>query len=511
MDILRLVEQCKSGEKEAFGQLYQTYLPTMRKIVAYYIHDSDAAWDILHDGFLIAFTSIGSLNNNARVETWLATIMKNLSLQYLKGESYLLTVPMHDIDLPDNEISDSDSVECLAWDDLDKIINELPEGYGSVFRLAVLDGLSHKEISGLLGIAPHSSSSQLSHAKAMLRRLIIDYRTAMGVFLLIAIIAYFRYEIFKYRMESFPTPEICTGACMSVATGVDSVSMLDKERQNSSSKSVSINKPIQKQLSHESLAEVSIREDSVGATVNENIGRDSISRTIFTIDRDNFVAKENLLQLPRPKTSGWTLALVSSGNAGQNDISRYRIPNPGLPDTEAPDGEIEVTEKAHHQMPIVIGLSINKTVSSRWSFETGVRYTYLRSEFLSESKLKHTETIQRIHYLGVPFKFNYRIFTYGGLSIYGQGGGALDIPVNGSQSVSECLPEWGNQNKRSVNAPLQWSVEGGLGGQYRLTSSFSIYVEPSLRYYFNSGSEIETIRQKRPLELTMPIGLRLTW
>ncbi|WP_289199730.1 outer membrane beta-barrel protein, partial [Bacteroides acidifaciens] len=173
----------------------------------------------------------------------------------------------------------------------------------------------------------------------------------------------------------------------------------------------------------------------------------------------------------------------------------------------------EVTEKTRHYMPLVIGLSVNKSLTSRWSVETGLRYTFLRSDFLSQSKVMDMETIQRIHYIGVPLKFNYRIFTYNGFSLYGQGGGALDIPVNGSQSILEYSPQLGNSTNTTIyiHAPLQWSVEGGLGIQYHFTPSFCIYAEPSFKYYFNPGSDIKTIRQDKPFEFTIPIGLRLTW
>lgn len=207
------------------------------------------------------------------------------------------------------------------------------------------------------------------------------------------------------------------------------------------------------------------------------------------------------------------MALAYSGSIEQNDLNRYRIPNPGVPDVEGPSGEIEVTEKTRHYMPLAIGLSVNRSLSPRWSIETGLRYTFLRSDFLSESELMHKETIQRIHYIGVPLKLNYRIFTYNGFSLYGQGGGALDIPVYGTQSILGYSPESGITSKDflHINAPLQWSAEGGLGIQYHFTPSFSIYAEPSFRYYFNPGSDIKTIRHDKPFEFTMPVGLRLTW
>lgn len=55
MDKVQLVKQCQSGDREAFGILYQTYLAPMREVVAYYIHNIDIEQDVLHDGFLIAF------------------------------------------------------------------------------------------------------------------------------------------------------------------------------------------------------------------------------------------------------------------------------------------------------------------------------------------------------------------------------------------------------------------------------------------------------------------------
>lgn len=514
MDIISLVERCKSGDKEAFGLIYQIYLPKMKEVVAYYIHNSDVAWDILHDGFLIAFSSIGTLNNNTRVESWLTTIMKNLSLKYLKEDLSSLSVPVSELDIPDNTTDTSDRADILTWENLDKIINKLPEGYEKVFRLAILDGLSHKEISTLLGIAPHSSSSQLSHAKAMLRRLITEYRIEMGVLSLVAIIALVWHEIFKHHeAPSHTRPIISLKTDNGTMAATDTISGTDFKPDNIPHKPARIDKECKKQPSQVNVTEVALRNDNVPATGNDSVACDTLKRIDTIITNNISIAQEKSQQLPLSETSQWSLALAYAGNLGQNDISRYMMPNPSIPDVECPSEEIEVTEKSHHHMPVVICLSINKTISSRWSVETGIRYTYLRSDILSESKQSHMETIQRIHYIGLPVKFNYRIFTYNGFSVYGQGGGALDIPVKGSHTVYEYSPEWGNQTTSTipVSAPLQWSVEGGMGLQYHLTPSFSIYAEPSLRYYFNPGSEIKTIRQEKPVEFTLPIGLRLTW
>lgn len=511
MDVKRIVEQCRTGDREAFGTLYRTYLNKMRAVVSCYVHDSDAIWDVLHDGFLIAFVSIGSLKDAAKVEVWLTSIMKNLALSYLKEEAKRIKFSFSEVSISEDAENDRHETAELTWEELDNIINQLPTGYGKVFRLAVLEGMTHKEIGALLGIAPHSSSSQLAHAKAMLRRLITKYKAEIGALSIIAVSLLIWNSVLRHRNDSKP-PKIGETSCSSGTDIVDPITENDAGSDNKILKARNVDDS-QRLVSEDAIAEAVEPKDS--ATVEEKriIAADSTSVIPQHIDYENYIAENDIPFKEIAETSDWSLSLAFSGTSGQNDMNRYMAPNPSIPDVEGPTGEIEVTEKVHHYMPVVVGLSLNKPLTSRWSIETGLRYTFLRSDFLSESELMHKETIQRIHYIGVPLKLNYRIFTYNGLSLYGQGGGALDIPVYGTQSTLEYSPQSGTTNKDllHINAPLQWSVEGGFGIQYHFTPSFSIYAEPSFRYYFNAGSDIRTIRQEKPFEFTIPMGFRFTW
>ena len=87
MDIESIVADCKNGNSDAFGVLYRTFSLPMLGVIGYYLHYQDVAKDILHDGFIVAYTSISSLKDGAKIESWLTTIMKNLSLQYLRKEA----------------------------------------------------------------------------------------------------------------------------------------------------------------------------------------------------------------------------------------------------------------------------------------------------------------------------------------------------------------------------------------------------------------------------------------
>lgn len=515
MDKAQLVKQCQSGDREAFGILYQTYFTRMRAVVSYYIHDVDIEQDVLHDGFLIAFASIGSLKDGTKIEAWLTSIMKNLSLQYLKDESNHISVAMTENAIADSVSANTDEARELTWEELNKIIDKLPEGYGKIFRLAVLDGLSHKEIASLLGIAPHSSSSQLTHAKAMLRRMIKQYRMEMGILSIIGILLLIWHSLIKDKEETQTKP-IISENINKEAPAIVSDSIVEPKSEVESAAPRLTRKKMLPPGTQKNIAEVTIPVDSIQLVAeNDSIANDTVNAIPSIIIRDELVAQEDYPTNTPSEKPDWSVSLAYTGSPERNNQNRYRMQFPGDPNTNTPGGEIEVTEKTRHYMPLVIGLSVNKRLSSRWNIGTGVRYTFLRSDFLSESKLMHQETSQRIHYIGIPLKFNYRIVTYGGFSLYGQGGGALDIPVHGTQSILKYSPKPGTlrTDEFRIHAPLQWSVEGGFGVEYHFTPLFSIYAEPSLRYYFNpdSDSDITTIRQERPFEFTIPIGLRVTW
>ena len=83
-DIDTLVKKCQSGDRDALGILYQTYLDPMREVVSYYIKNKEIVFDILHDGFLIAFASIASLKNAEKIEAWLTTAQTEFPVHMLK-------------------------------------------------------------------------------------------------------------------------------------------------------------------------------------------------------------------------------------------------------------------------------------------------------------------------------------------------------------------------------------------------------------------------------------------
>lgn len=114
--------------------------------------------------------------------------------------------------LPFSEIGDGFDVESsytsdskLEEKELFELIDKLPSGYRNVFRMAVIDGFSHKEIAEKLGIEPHSSSSQLTRAKVLLRNM-INRRMLAVISILLVSIPIYKYLFWKRGTEKEQHP-----------------------------------------------------------------------------------------------------------------------------------------------------------------------------------------------------------------------------------------------------------------------------------------------------------------
>ena len=187
MDTKALVTLCQKGNGQALSLLYENYSEKMLKVCLRYIPDPTIAQDLLHDGFVIIFTSIHSLRNPEKLEYWMKKIMRNLALQYLNHANANPTIPLTDIPEEEEPAENPFCPDFISYDKMLDIVESLPEGYCKVFKLAVLEGLSHKEIGDLLGIAPHSSSSQLFRAKILLKKMLAGYR----VFIVLTVLLLF--------------------------------------------------------------------------------------------------------------------------------------------------------------------------------------------------------------------------------------------------------------------------------------------------------------------------------
>ena len=96
MEISQLIERCRQGDADALGELYKAYARQMRGVCRRYISDEQTVEDVLHDAFVIIFTSFDRLRDARRAEAWMAAITRNVASKCKNHLEALPTVSLED-------------------------------------------------------------------------------------------------------------------------------------------------------------------------------------------------------------------------------------------------------------------------------------------------------------------------------------------------------------------------------------------------------------------------------
>ena len=554
MKIEKLLEKVKAGDTDALKIIYERYSPMMRSICfSITKEDEDTINDLVQEAFVLTYYSLSKLKDNSKFKEWCAAITKNTALKHLEKKSKLQTIPFSSIMDEELEVEGALQTDSLLHEnDILELINSLPTGYGKVFRMSVIEGFSHKEIADKLGIEPHSSSSQLARAKAMLRNM-IDKRALAAISIILISIPLCKYLFWKKTVEEkkLPTANV--------------------ERKNNNK----IDKPELESISSQTNRYVAntfitkkkqIREISLDSTVksNEWKNEDTIRNIAIIIEeRDTTLSDTTSIFIPqienyivadttRHKKNKWQfLATGSLGSAlAQNVYKLIASNNNGLPDPDGPTPIIpneistwedyykhlqqkehegmsadtlalmtiakhnsgKIVEHEQHDKPITFGISLTKNIGKNWSLGTGIQYSLLKSNFTLGEGEYFINRVQKVHYLGIPLSTSYKWFNSKNWSAYSSVGIIFNIPMygkNNEQYVTGTTVPY--KDSWHFTPSVQWSVGVGTGLQYNFAPNWSMYLEPSFNWYIPNGSTVHTIWTEHPFSISVPFGIRFTW
>lgn len=523
MDLKMLIERVKADDADALNTIYEAYVPMMRNVCFSITKaDEDTVSDLVQDAFILAYYSLEKLNDEEKFGEWAAAITKNVSLKYLERKRKVKFMPLsHYLDNMNVESGVSaDAV--LAEKELMQLIDRLPEGYGKVFRMSVIEGLSHKEIAERLGIEPHSSSSQLARAKAMLRKM-INRRMLAVISVIIVMI-----PLCKYLFQRRGTEEKKTVTAKVEGTKVKSKKTQHIATQPSVTPTVS-NKYIAKASttipmpqgdrdldSMPKNAVLEIRDTAINIAVavppTDSVARDSIQYNIPIFENhmaeDGSKKHKNKWQLLAAGSLGPALvqnAFKLFAGIGDDitdspstdipkvistweDYYKFLVRKGGKvsPDTAAlitiaEHNTGKIVEREQHDKPITLGLALTKSLGKNWSIESGLQYSLLKSNFTMGEGAYYIQRTQKVHYLGLPFRLSYKWLRSKRWSVYSSAGVLLNIPLVGEAKeryVTDTTIPY--KDSWHFTPSWQWSVGAGVGVQYNLSPNWGIYAEPTL-------------------------------
>lgn len=167
------------SEKLSAEELYDRYAPGLLSLCMRYCGNLEDAEDALHDGFIkiIRNKSKFVVRNGGSFEGWMKRIIINTALNHCRSKSKERNLFSPDEHQQIQEVTDE--TEEVSFDELASTIEKeriiemicaLPAGYRMVFNLYVFESWSHREIGAALNCSESTSKSQLSKARAFLRK-----------------------------------------------------------------------------------------------------------------------------------------------------------------------------------------------------------------------------------------------------------------------------------------------------------------------------------------------------
>ncbi len=166
-----LIQQLKFQDPAAQKWLYDRYAPLMLAVCRRYLKSREDAEEALVSGFYKVFSNIDRFAGSGSFEGWIRRIMVNEALMLLRKAQPLVFPGDDHPGLHHQE--DGFSVEAqLSAREIMNLLDQLPNGYRTVFNLYVIEGYKHQEIADLLGISINTSKSQLILAKDKMKQLL---------------------------------------------------------------------------------------------------------------------------------------------------------------------------------------------------------------------------------------------------------------------------------------------------------------------------------------------------
>lgn len=209
-------------------------------------------------------------------------------------------------------------------------------------------------------------------------------------------------------------------------------------------------------------------------------------------------------------------SIVVSGIAGSNSPqSQGRLgplKSPGI--LKAPTKTtVEQTENhMTYGIPLSFGAGVKLNFTDRWSMGLGVNYSVLTSKFSGKytkvedgiASVPITSTVHNtLHYIGVPVNAYYNIINRDFINFYTYAGAAVEKCIANRYEMQTTPVIHHEEDVKG----LQVSANLGMGVEFLLGKHLGIYIDPSLRYYFDSGQP-KSIRTAQPLMLGFEMGLR---
>jgi RNA polymerase sigma-70 factor (ECF subfamily) len=165
---LTIVRRAVSGDSEAFLNLYQQNLPRIYAVCLRIVASREQAEEVTQQALIRTWEMLGSYRGESPLSAWIHRIAVNAALDYLRARNRLskrveFTDNLEEFEKPDLSSPRENQM------DMEQALATMPPQARAVVVLHDIEGYSHNEISGMLGIAAGTSKAHLHAARRLLK------------------------------------------------------------------------------------------------------------------------------------------------------------------------------------------------------------------------------------------------------------------------------------------------------------------------------------------------------
>lgn len=170
---------------------------------------------------------------------------------------------------------------------------------------------------------------------------------------------------------------------------------------------------------------------------------------------------------------------------------------------------VEGTNSDSYSLPLSFGVGLRYRITNWFGVGIGVNYTLLGKKvsgvYYDEKSGPHSIDMKNSqHYIGIPLDVYFSMFRTPRWDVYASLGGSVEKCVLNSYSG---MLEGRNVSHKPKVGGVQTSLKAGFGLEFSPVDFLGIYIDPSVRYYFNNDQP-RSIRTAQPLAFGVEAGLR---
>lgn len=261
-------------------------------------------------------------------------------------------------------------------------------------------------------------------------------------------------------------------------------------------------------------AKLGQKEESMATArsmTNRRTQTTATGRSAATAMRRSAATEEQFSRRAANGGSKWQFGVGTSGN-----MTRYSSTNGIMPvrysDVAMAQGssnayfnaeplQRDCKETTKHNMPVSFGATVSYALNDRLALTSGLVYTLATSSFEHGTSSSASKDEQTLHYVGIPLTASYTIWSNSWLKTYVNAGGQADFNVSAKVETEGHTTDIDKDR-------AQLSVGAAAGVQLNVIKQMGVYVEPGMRYYFDNGSNVQTVFKEHPCNFSLQMGLR---